>query len=65
MKLPYTHIHCIGIGGIHVGAVAKLLAANGAILSGSDAVDHERRPYAERCRNRQFAPHQVNNGPPA
>ncbi|MCW1892326.1 MAG: UDP-N-acetylmuramate--L-alanine ligase [Candidatus Uhrbacteria bacterium] len=52
MKLPYTRVHCIGIGGIHVGAVAKLLAANGAILSGSDAVNHE---LVRELRDRGFS----------
>lgn len=41
MKIPYKHVHLIGIGGIHVGAVAKLLSANDVMISGSDAVDHE------------------------
>jgi UDP-N-acetylmuramate--alanine ligase len=41
MKIPYKHVHLIGIGGIHVGAVAKLLSANGVMISGSDAVDHD------------------------
>ena len=31
--------HCIGIGGIHVSAVARLLVAHGATVTGSDAVD--------------------------
>lgn len=41
MKIPYKHVHLVGIGGIHVGAVAKLLANKGVIVSGSDGVEHE------------------------
>lgn len=41
MQIPYKHVHLIGIGGIHVGAVAKLLASHGVIISGSDVVNHE------------------------
>lgn len=34
-------VHCIGIGGIHVSAVAKLLNSRGVLVSGSDAVENE------------------------
>lgn len=34
-------VHCIGIGGIHVSAVAKLLNSRGVFVSGSDAVENE------------------------
>jgi len=37
----YGRVHCIGIGGIHVGAIAKLLAARGVDVSGSDVVEHD------------------------
>lgn len=33
--------HCIGIGGIHVSAVARLLAHRGARVTGSDAVESD------------------------
>lgn len=36
----YGRVHCIGIGGIHVGAIAKLLASRGVDISGSDVVEH-------------------------
>lgn len=52
MKLPYTRVHLIGIGGIHVGAVAKLLAVNGAVISGSDAVEHD---LVRELRDRGFS----------
>ncbi len=52
MKLPYTRAHLIGIGGIHVGAVAKLLAANGAMISGSDTVEHD---LVRELRDRGFS----------
>ncbi len=41
MVSDFKHVHCIGIGGIHVGAVAKLLKARGVSVSGSNAVEHE------------------------
>ena len=37
----YKKIHCIGIGGIHVSALAKLLLSHGAQVSGSDLVKSE------------------------
>jgi UDP-N-acetylmuramate--alanine ligase len=39
--IDYKRVHCIGMGGIHVGAVAKLLKAGDVLVSGSDAVEHE------------------------
>lgn len=39
--MEYTRVHCVGIGGIHVSAVAKLLQARGVLVSGSDAVENE------------------------
>jgi UDP-N-acetylmuramate--alanine ligase len=39
--IDYKRVHCIGIGGIHVSAVAKLLKAGGVSVSGSDAAEHE------------------------
>ena len=32
----FKHIHCIGIGGIGLSAVAELLASRGCVVSGSD-----------------------------
>ena len=32
----FKHIHCIGIGGIGLSAVAELLARRGCVVSGSD-----------------------------
>ena len=37
----YKKIHCIGIGGIHVSALAKLLLNQGVQVSGSDLVKSE------------------------
>lgn len=34
----YKHIHCIGIGGIGISAIAKFLLAQGKVVSGSDAM---------------------------
>ncbi len=41
--------HCIGIGGIHLSAVAKLLMSRGVSVSGSDAFENdETRDLAKR-----------------
>ncbi len=40
-KPPFTHVHLIGIGGIHVSAVAKLLLRAGVRISGSDRMRSE------------------------
>lgn len=37
----FSAVHCIGIGGIHVSAVARLLAHQGIRVTGSDAVAGE------------------------
>jgi UDP-N-acetylmuramate--alanine ligase len=39
--MQYKTAHFVGIGGIHVSAVAKLLHARGVSVTGSDAVDHD------------------------
>lgn len=41
MQSPYTHIHLIGLGGIHVSAIAKLLLSLGVSVSGSDLAENE------------------------
>jgi UDP-N-acetylmuramate--alanine ligase len=37
----FTNVHLIGIGGIHVSAVARLLKARGVRVSGSDSVESD------------------------
>ena len=32
----YNHVHCIGIGGIGLSAVAEIFHSRGYIVSGSD-----------------------------
>jgi UDP-N-acetylmuramate--alanine ligase len=41
MHSPYAHVHLIGLGGIHVSAIAKLLLSLGVALSGSDLEENE------------------------
>ncbi len=41
MQSPYSHVHLIGLGGIHVSAIAKLLLTLGAEVSGSDMAENE------------------------
>ena len=37
-----TRVHCIGIGGVGVSAIAEMLVARGFQVSGSDAAEHAR-----------------------
>lgn len=41
MNSRFRHVHLIGIGGIHVSAIAKLLLAQGVSISGSELVRNE------------------------
>jgi UDP-N-acetylmuramate--alanine ligase len=41
MNCRYSHVHLIGIGGIHVSGIAKLLLAQGVSVSGSDLAENE------------------------
>jgi UDP-N-acetylmuramate--alanine ligase len=41
MHCSYKHVHLIGVGGIHVSAIAKLLLSLGVGVSGSDLVENE------------------------
>ena len=36
MILPHTHVHIVGVGGAGMSALAKLLAGNGHVVSGTD-----------------------------
>lgn len=45
MHCSYTHVHLIGIGGIHVSAIAKLLHTLGVSFSGSDLKENEEFAY--------------------
>lgn len=47
MNSPFRHAHLIGIGGIHVSAVAKLLLARGIPVSGSELAANEQTAELE------------------
>ena len=47
----YKHVHLIGIGGIHMSAVAKLLKHAGIAVSGSDVAESAMTPPAKAQRN--------------
>lgn len=38
---PHKRVHCIGIGGIGISAIAKLLHAQGVMVTGSDMADSD------------------------
>lgn len=54
-------IHCIGIGGIGISAIAKLLVAHGKRVSGSDAVDSEIMREAAEAGARTVVGHAAKN----
>ena len=39
--MKYKIVHCIGIGGIGISALARYYLDNGAIVSGSDSTDSD------------------------
>lgn len=41
MRCPYAHVHFVGLGGIHVSALAKLVLSLGISVSGSDLAENE------------------------
>lgn len=41
------HVHCVGIGGIGVSAIAEILLKRGYVVSGSDSAASERLSYLE------------------
>lgn len=41
MKQSYQRVHCIGIGGIGISAIARLLLSRGIVVTGSDMQDSE------------------------
>ena len=47
MQSAYSHVHLIGIGGIHVSAIAKLLLSLGVKVSGSDVTANEQTAELE------------------
>lgn len=56
-------IHCLGIGGIGISAIAKLLIENGKEISGSDAVDSEILREAEAAGVQVVVGHNAKNLP--
>ncbi|MDD3350267.1 MAG: Mur ligase domain-containing protein, partial [Eubacteriales bacterium] len=45
----YKHIHCIGIGGVGLSAIAEVLLSKGHTLSGSDMKENE---HTERLKTK-------------
>ncbi|HWQ99743.1 MAG TPA: UDP-N-acetylmuramate--L-alanine ligase [Candidatus Methylomirabilis sp.] len=59
-----TRAHCVGIGGIHVSAVARLLKARGISVTGSDAVASEETRLLEKQGTVVTIGHKTDNVPP-
>lgn len=51
------HVHCIGVGGIGVSALAEILIKRGFSVSGSDAMDSDRLRYLRTLGARIFVGH--------
>ena len=59
--LNYKKVHCIGIGGIHVSALAKLLLSWGVDVSGSDLEQSEITDELQKMGARIVIGHDKNN----
>ncbi len=57
----YKKIHCIGIGGIGLSAVAEILEDNGHIVSGSDMKESEVTDHLEKKGIKVFYEHRAEN----
>jgi UDP-N-acetylmuramate--alanine ligase len=55
------HVHCIGVGGIGVSALAEILLQRGFRVSGSDANDSERLTYLRSLGAEVFVGHTAEN----
>ena len=52
------HVHCIGVGGIGVSALAEILIKRGFSVSGSDVVDSDRLHYLRTLGATTFVGHE-------
>lgn len=52
------HVHCIGVGGIGVSALAEILIRRGFSVSGSDAIDSDRLRYLQSLGATIFVGHE-------
>jgi len=57
----YKRVHCIGIGGIHVSALAKLLIGNGVEVSGSDMAESDITKELQKIGARVYIGHSDTN----
>ena len=57
----YRRIHCLGIGGIGLSAVAEILADNGHVVSGSDIKESEVTRHLESKGIKVFYEHNEEN----
>lgn len=57
----FKNVHCLGIGGIGLSAVAEILAHNGHIVSGSDIKESEVTRHLESVGIKVFYEHAAEN----
>ncbi|MBQ0004668.1 MAG: UDP-N-acetylmuramate--L-alanine ligase [Clostridiales bacterium] len=57
----YKRIHCLGIGGIGLSAIAEILADNGHIVSGSDIKESDVTRHLEDVGIKVFYEHKADN----
>ncbi|MBP6948777.1 MAG: UDP-N-acetylmuramate--L-alanine ligase [Candidatus Pacebacteria bacterium] len=62
MKLSeYTHVHCIGIGGIGISAIARYCKSKGAVVTGSDGGTSRITDDLQKEGMTVYKGHDVNN----
>ncbi|MDD4286685.1 MAG: UDP-N-acetylmuramate--L-alanine ligase [Eubacteriales bacterium] len=57
----YKHIHCVGIGGIGLSAIAEILLSRGYAVSGSDIKESDVTKHLESLGARVFIGHDAAN----
>ena len=57
----YKRIHCLGIGGIGLSAVAEILADNGHIVTGTDIKPSEVTRHLESKGIKVYTSHEPEN----
>lgn len=57
----YKHLHCIGIGGIGLSAIAEIFLSRGCVVSGSDMKESDLTDKLERLGAKVFYKHAAEN----
>ncbi|MDD4445036.1 MAG: Mur ligase domain-containing protein, partial [Eubacteriales bacterium] len=57
----YKHIHCVGIGGIGLSAIAEILLSRGYAVSGSDIKESDVTKHLESLGAQVYIRHDASN----